>query len=184
MEPVPAFAQLDTFRAKILAKPPTVSTKRKDKAKKRLKTIVEAITLNSSGAFGGFGHHLANDFLFYVAIHPCLAVYTVCADDAMWRRLREGIVPYMSTWKTKQYTNRCVFDANSPNPFAFSEVSNNNYLTTFTKVYYKRWVRMSKSLYNLYVSLGYLSKTHIVGESTVSDFRAQDSLLYIARRGI
>ncbi|KAJ3539846.1 hypothetical protein NMY22_g4552 [Coprinellus aureogranulatus] len=137
--------------------------------KKTQQPIIQAITSNTTLAFGGFGRHLANDFLFHVAIHPGLSSYAVCRDAAMWNRLQNRIHPYMEQWRSKKFISQCVLQANSLNPLTFDEVSNRNYLTMFTKVYYKESVRMYLDLYNEYVQLGYFDPNHIIGKPYLAD---------------
>jgi hypothetical protein len=97
-------------------------------------SIVVALTTNTSKVFGGFGRHLANDYLYLVAIPPGLTVSEVCKDEQMWNRLRSGIYSYMQMWHGKEFISRCVTVTNSLNPFHFNHTSNDNYLKMFTKV--------------------------------------------------
>ncbi|KAG2016531.1 hypothetical protein CC2G_009690 [Coprinopsis cinerea AmutBmut pab1-1] len=142
--------------------------------------IVDAICDNSNMAFGGFGRHLANDFLYTVAIHPGLSSYYVCSDPSMWTRLRDGIAPYMEQWRSDKFIRQCVTTPNSDNPFAFNYNSNTNYLKTWTKVMNKKWVNVPLHLYNLYVSQGYLDPNHVIGTPYLS---TQPSQLQANPRG-
>ncbi|KAJ2934360.1 hypothetical protein H1R20_g2738, partial [Candolleomyces eurysporus] len=81
--------------------------------------IVVALTTNTSKAFGGFGRHLANDYLYHVAIPPGLSVSEM--------------------WQEKEFVSRCITTANSSNPFTFNHISNNNYLKMYCKVYFKKF---------------------------------------------
>ncbi|KAF6759847.1 hypothetical protein DFP72DRAFT_1098932 [Ephemerocybe angulata] len=154
LETESAYKALDEWRASELANPATSGT------------IVEVITTNESAAFGGFGRHLANDFLYSIAIHPGLSAYHVCHDEEMWKRLRGSIHQYMAQWHSKEFISRCLNDVNSVNPFAFNHVSDWNYLSLYTKVYYKKSARTRTNLFNLYQQLGYLDPDNIVSTST------------------
>ena len=132
-----AFRRLDKWRSRCLER-------------SSAEPIVKAITSNTSdvfsdtsassktgnkhaisGAFGGLGRHLANDFLYHVAIPPGLSASAVCADEQMWDRLRNGILPYMQQWRHRDFISRCITTKNSTNPFAFNYRSHRNYISEY-----------------------------------------------------
>lgn len=154
LETSAAYDALDTWRAAVLTKQPQSGYKQ---------PIVAAITTKQSMAFGGFGRHLANDYLFTVAIHPGLSSLAVCSDDTLWGRLRSSIHSYMQQWEDQRFISTCVASANVSNPLAFNYRSDYHYLRSYTKVYYKKHVRVPGDLYNLYASLGYLNPDHTIG---------------------
>ncbi|KAJ3526413.1 hypothetical protein NMY22_g10175 [Coprinellus aureogranulatus] len=152
---------LEEFRRAVLAKPP--------KPHESQTAIVEAIACNSTMAFGGFGRHLANDFLHEVLIHPLLPVYTVCSDDAMWGRIASHIAPYMAQWRSPEFVSRCCVRTNSLNPFTFNESQEYNYHTQYVKVHTKKSIRMYEAQYNQFVSLGLLDPSHTIGQPYQAD---------------
>jgi hypothetical protein len=59
------------------------------------------------------------------------------------------------------FISRYITTTNSTNSFAFNQISNTNYLTLYTKVYSKRFIHMTTSIYNQYMKL---DLNHIIGE--------------------
>lgn len=125
--------------------------------------IVLAIATNSSMAFGGFGRHLANDFLFLAMIHPAMPCYLVCSSELIWNRLASRIQPYMAGWRSDKFIADCVLETNSPCPFTFNHTSDSRYLKMYTLVYFKKKARMTYPLYLEYLHAGYLDPNHIIG---------------------
>ena len=118
-------------------------------------------------AFGGFGRHLANDFLHEVRIHPLLSPFAVCSDSAMWGRLVSTITPYMMQWRSPNFVRKCCVEVNSLNPFTFNGLQEHNYHSEFIRVHAKTSVRLSITEYNCFVGEGLLDPNHIIGVSRV-----------------
>ncbi|TEB31913.1 hypothetical protein FA13DRAFT_1791209 [Coprinellus micaceus] len=161
-----AYAALDRYRDKVL-----------DGTVTSPKFMVDAIGSNSTMAFGGFGHHLANDFLHFVLIHPLLSPYTVCSDEAMWGRLRGHIATYMAQWQSNTYIEHCCQSGNSRNPFAFNATQERNCHTGYVAVHTKKMVRIYKDQYNQLASLGLFDPDHTIGEA----YQADPSALIISK---
>ncbi|KAG5349291.1 hypothetical protein C0989_004806 [Termitomyces sp. Mn162] len=152
-EPQAWSANLDLWRSAMLAHKPGYLT-----------SMVETMASNRSLSFGGFGRHLANDFLFLQAIHPGTPAHIVCSDDGLYQRFKNAIPPYMQVWISEDFFNTCGIIPNSLNPFAFNTTSNNNYTSAHIRVFRRKLARVPAGLYDLYSSLGLLDPDHVIGE--------------------
>ncbi|KAG6847247.1 hypothetical protein H0H93_009287 [Arthromyces matolae] len=143
--------RLDEWRAEVLA------------AECHL-AIVDVISSNASLAWGGFGRHLANDFLYLQAIYPGTPAYDICANDTIYSRLKAAIPPYMAQWRSPEYLSSCGGTANSTNPFAFNETANRNYSASHIHVFRRITVLVPADLVDSYARQGLLDPDHTIGE--------------------
>ncbi|GLB34621.1 hypothetical protein LshimejAT787_0201860 [Lyophyllum shimeji] len=125
--------------------------------------MVDVLALNSNRAFGGFGRHLANDFLYLLGEYPSTPAYVFCDSDLLFDRLCQAIPQYMSIWSSPDFLQKCAGLPNSWNPFAFNAKSDKFYTSGYLYVFRKRRVRMPAYLYNLYLNRGLFDKDHIIG---------------------
>ncbi|KAK7013261.1 hypothetical protein R3P38DRAFT_3006881 [Favolaschia claudopus] len=130
--------------------------------KRKTKCIVDVLT-EAKGPGGGIGKHLANDFLYEVAIHPDTPSFVLCTDDASFSRLRSHLPIFMARWESPQYLKACAGRTNSLNPFAFNTTSDRNFFSSYVPVYRRTSVRVRRDLYNLYLANGLFDPDHIIG---------------------
>ncbi|TEB37826.1 hypothetical protein FA13DRAFT_1867608 [Coprinellus micaceus] len=152
LEPIPAREALLDWRRRVL-----------DGTASGTDAIVKAITTNKSMAFGGFGRHLANDFLHVVKIPPLLSARTVCQSDRMFDSIMDHIFVYMAQWSSDRFIKQCCTDVNSLNPFTFNASQERNYHSGYVYVHAKDMVRVTVDEYNGFVELGYLDPDHTIG---------------------
>jgi hypothetical protein len=125
--------------------------------------IIKEICANSLGAFSGFGRHTANDFLFLHAIFPGMPSDLLCDDDNVFEDFVSALGAYLRSFTTERFYARVVNVANSVNPFAFSETSNDSYMKHHIQVFRRVKAKVEHSLYIRYCRLGYLDPDHIMG---------------------
>lgn len=152
LEPIPAREALLDWRRRVL-----------DGTASGTDAIVKAITTNKSMAFGGFGRHLANDFLHVVKIPPLLSARTVCQSDRMFESIMDHIFVYMAQWSSDRFIKQCCTDVNSSNPFTFNASQERNYHSGYVYVHAKDMIRVTVDEYNGFVELGYLDPDHTIG---------------------
>ena len=146
------------------------------------KPIVDVIADNSNCVFGGFGRHLANDFLHYAAIFPGAPCSWICSDDARFYHFTSRIVSFTQIWRSTDFLKRCGMSTNSSNPFAFNTTSDRNYTAGFIWVFRKTFVKIPQDLYNQYLQEGLLDPTHTIGGLIVPLWFCPDDFLH--RRSI
>ena len=127
--------------------------------------IIHEICTNSLGAFSGFGRHLANDFLFTMALFPGTPSYEICSDDEHFAEFEAQIYNYLSQFSTKKFFDRVTsFSvASANNPFAFQERANQKYMKHYILVFRRERAMVSIDLYDKYLKLGLLDENHIIG---------------------
>ena len=90
-----------------------------------MRPIIKEMLNNSGGAFSGFGHHLVNDFLFNVAIHPGTLAISISENNGTFAKLLEGIPEYLELFTMSHFyktmESSCV--TGRKNPFEFNEDS-------------------------------------------------------------
>ncbi|KAF9528568.1 hypothetical protein CPB83DRAFT_835808 [Crepidotus variabilis] len=118
----------DNWRAVVLEKPNAKTS------------AVDAIAGNGSGAFVGFGCHLASDFLHTIAFFPVSL-----------------------KWWSDEYRKRCCGNPNPTNPLEFNLTAHRNYLAPYDLVFRRCKVKVEPSLYNELQSEGLLDPDHTVG---------------------
>ncbi|KAG6835918.1 hypothetical protein H0H93_013359, partial [Arthromyces matolae] len=126
--------------------------------------IVEAMASNNCLAFGGFGRHLANDFLFLAGIFPNMPCSFLCNNDYLFEHLKAEIPGYLETFETRDYKRLCLSITNSNNPFSFNVTADTNYTSQHILVFRRSSVRMPANLYNAYLEQGLLDPNHTLYE--------------------
>ena len=113
-----------------------------------MRPIIKEMLNNSGGAFSGFGHHLVNDFLFNVAIHPGTLAISISENNETFARLLEGIPEYLELFTMSHFyktmESSCV--TGRKNPFEFNEDSNQNYMQHYIDVFWCCSVKVPKEL--------------------------------------
>ncbi|KAK6972318.1 hypothetical protein R3P38DRAFT_3335904 [Favolaschia claudopus] len=146
-----ALASLDEWQKKVL-----------NAGKRKKKCIVDLLT-DADGPGGGIGKHLANDFLYEVAIHPDTPSFALCSNEALFSRLRAHLPIFMARWTSSKFLTACAGSTNSLNPFAFNTTSHRNFISSYVPVYRRTSVRVPRDLYNFYLKEGLFDPDHIIG---------------------
>ncbi|KAJ7675728.1 hypothetical protein DFH06DRAFT_1170354 [Mycena polygramma] len=127
------------------------------------KKCILDVLIDANGPGGGIGKHLANDFLYEVAIHPDTPSFYLCSRDQLFTRLRAHFPIFMARWTSPEFLRACGGRTNSLNPFAFNTTSHRNFLAGYVSVYRRTLVRMPRELYNFYLEEGLFDTDHVVG---------------------
>ncbi|KAF7372546.1 hypothetical protein MVEN_00117000 [Mycena venus] len=120
--------------------------------------------LETTGPAAGVGAHLANDILFFLAIHPDTPANVLCRDAIMYQSMRDFFPPFMAQWISDDFKKRCGGSANSSNPLDFSYTSDTNFIASRVHVFRKAEARVGADLYDRYQSLGLLDENHTIGD--------------------
>ncbi|KAG6808766.1 hypothetical protein H0H92_002969 [Tricholoma furcatifolium] len=152
LEPDLALAALDAWCKRILSE------------KSSSGPIIEAIVSNKTQAFGGFGRHRANDFLFWAGIFPIMPSALICQSNSLYNHMKAQISLYLNTFETRDFHRFCINRPNTTNPFSFSPLADLNYMRHHIYVFRRVAVRMSADLYNIYMEQGLLDPNHTISE--------------------
>jgi hypothetical protein len=121
--------------------------------------------MNALGAFSGFGRHLANDFLFTMALFPGTPAHEICSNNELFGEFEEQIHEYLAQFTTTDFFNKVtsIGVANSDNPFAFQENANQEYMRTYILVFRRVKAKVPLALYEKYHERGLLDQGHVIG---------------------
>jgi len=128
-----------------------------------LRPIIQEICSNPCGAFSGFGRHLANDFLFEMAIFPGMPSYIIWENPEEFERLEVCLFRFMEVFDSDEYLNMVATVPNSDNPFTFNEASNDVYLEQYVTVFRRSRAMVHTELYFEYCRKGLFDSQHTIG---------------------
>ncbi|KAI0681756.1 hypothetical protein BC835DRAFT_1425269 [Cytidiella melzeri] len=127
---------------------------RSGKCSKTSTTMILDAMCEDMTTFNGSGKHTATDVLHEIGLLPYMPLAEVVRSDEIFARFHDGLLAYTAKFKEKKYVERVACESNDPNPFAFHHGSNDAYIGSYVAVYRRQQVKVTKAVYNPYVSQG------------------------------
>lgn len=116
------------------------------------------------GAFAGFGRHLAEDLLFYIAIYPGIPGYMICEDEKLFEVFNNALIAMMEAFTSSEFSTYCGIPADAQQPFKFRDKANREYMKCWLAIFKRTKVLVKRDLYNYYAKLGLLDPEHTMGK--------------------
>ncbi|KAI1789235.1 hypothetical protein LXA43DRAFT_1096529 [Ganoderma leucocontextum] len=98
-----------------------------------------------------------------LCLWPCMPLYALCADDALFLAFKEGIVAYMCKWMSKEYWHDCLGQSNLRSPFALNRNTDERYLGSGKSELYNKSIRTQPPRHRTSFTPSYRPKVPITG---------------------
>jgi hypothetical protein len=125
------------------------------------RSIFQDMRANVCGAFNGFGHQTANDFLASIAVHPGTPSGLICISRDAFGDFVEQIPKYFRRLCEKTCLRRTAPQMHS-NPFAFNESAHKKALEG-VMVFKRVNTTLDFDLFKKYVVQGAFCPSHVLG---------------------
>lgn len=156
---------LTSIHSRITRLPIPAIKVRREPARPPVGSIIKEMSSKTSNAFGGYGRHCINDFLYQLAIYPGTPPHIICEDEKKYQEFKTHLHMFMEKFSSKKFLNETatVSTKNDGNPFGFNERSHERYTSGYIDVFRRTYKQVPRDIYNRHLLAGLFDPGHTIG---------------------